>query len=387
MENPQSTNDSPTSAAQLTRNFSFISMLGLAFAILNSPIGSDIWRASLLGAGFCTLCIALSLAEFLSAYPNAAGQYHWVAVSRREHAAVLSWFTAWFSVAGWVFLSATASLFGSSLIMNIAALDHPEYKMRTWHMFLVYICFCLVAFLTNAFFNALLSTLNKIASLYSPSSSTKQGGLMAWLGFWGFFKVDYALQDFQDAVAHMIEEIPNPTTQGPQVMVACVAIGIFTSLVFIIALLFVSGDITAVITSTYGPLLQILFAATNNRVGAICLLIFPIGCLLLGVVAIMTTCSRMIRALGRDCGLPFSHVWAKIHPTLGMPLNALGLNALLTICCGCIYLGSSSAFNAVSSATVVCFDISYGLPILVHCLRGRNQLPTSPWALRPVLGW
>lgn len=107
-------------------------------------------------------------------------------------------------------------------------------------------------------------------------------------------------------------------------MIACVAIGIATSLIFIIILLFVSRNINTVVTSGAGPLLQILFDATNSEVGSICLLLFvspcpthhvlvfgqplichrnltrfPIGCLLLGVIAIMTTCSRMVYALAR----------------------------------------------------------------------------------------
>jgi hypothetical protein len=106
-------------------------------------------------------------------------------------------------------------------------------------------------------------------------------------------------------------------------MVACVAIGLATSLILIIALLFVSRDIDTIITSGAGPLLQIFFEATNSEVGSICLLLFvspprdftslcltadrfflqsssfPIGCLLLGVVAITTTSSRMIYALAR----------------------------------------------------------------------------------------
>ncbi len=72
---------------ELRRNFSPLSMLGLAFAILNSwtalsaslslalPSGgptSVIW--GLITAGVCNLCLAASLAEFLSAYPTAGGQ-------------------------------------------------------------------------------------------------------------------------------------------------------------------------------------------------------------------------------------------------------------------------------------------------------------------------
>lgn len=72
---------------ELERNFSLLSMLGLAFAILNSwtalatSLGlalnsggstSVIW--GLVTAGMCNLCLAASMAEFLSAYPTAGGQ-------------------------------------------------------------------------------------------------------------------------------------------------------------------------------------------------------------------------------------------------------------------------------------------------------------------------
>jgi choline transport protein len=68
---------------ELKRHFSPLSMLGLAFAILNSwtalsaslslalPSGgstSVLW--GLVTAGICNLCLASSLAEFLSAYPT-----------------------------------------------------------------------------------------------------------------------------------------------------------------------------------------------------------------------------------------------------------------------------------------------------------------------------
>lgn len=76
---------------ELKRNFSPLSMLGLAFAILNSwtalstsmslalPSGgptSVIW--GLITAGVFNLCLATSLAEFLSAYPTAGGQWQYV---------------------------------------------------------------------------------------------------------------------------------------------------------------------------------------------------------------------------------------------------------------------------------------------------------------------
>ncbi|RJE18676.1 Gaba permease [Aspergillus sclerotialis] len=70
-------------APELKRNFSMMSMLGLAFAIMNSWTAlsaslslsitsgggpSVVW--GVVTAGICTMCIAVSLAEFLSAYPT-----------------------------------------------------------------------------------------------------------------------------------------------------------------------------------------------------------------------------------------------------------------------------------------------------------------------------
>ena len=79
-----------------------------------------------------------------------------------------------------------------------------------------------------------------------------------------------------------IEEIPNASVEGPKVMIMCVAIGLFTGFIFLMVLLFVSGGpskIDSVIEASAGPLLQILYTSTNSHAGAICLLMFPLICL------------------------------------------------------------------------------------------------------------
>lgn len=95
---------------ELKRTFSPLAMLGLAFAILNSwtalatslslalPSGgptSVLW--GLITAGICNLCLAASLAEFLSAYPSAGGQYHWAAMLC-PNSRMISWITGWINV-------------------------------------------------------------------------------------------------------------------------------------------------------------------------------------------------------------------------------------------------------------------------------------------------
>lgn len=93
----------------------------------------DLQRAMLTGvtiglvtAGICNLCMATSLAEFLSAYPTAGGQYHWVAVtSWRRYMPILSWITGWVNCSGWVALVATGGLLGSQLILGVISLMNP----------------------------------------------------------------------------------------------------------------------------------------------------------------------------------------------------------------------------------------------------------------------
>lgn len=55
-------------------------------------------------------------------------------------------------------------------------------------------------------------------------------------------------------------------------MVFCVGIGTCTGAIFLIVLLFVAGNISDVIESKAGPLLQIFYHATKSHAAAICLL-------------------------------------------------------------------------------------------------------------------
>ena len=166
---------------ELQRKFSLVSMLGLAFAILNSwtalsaslslalPSGgstSVLW--GLVTAGVCNLCLAASLSEFLSAYPTAGGQYHWVAmISWPRWVPVLSWICGWINVAGWIALTATGSLLGSQLIMGAIPLFHPTFTPHRWEQFLIYIVYTVVAFLINSYASRLLSPINQSALIWS----------------------------------------------------------------------------------------------------------------------------------------------------------------------------------------------------------------------------
>ncbi|KAF4548469.1 Amino acid permease-like protein 17 [Elsinoe fawcettii] len=413
--------------AELKRQFSPLAMLGLAFTILNtwSALSGSFSLAltsggsvavvwGFLTGGICNLALAASLAEFLSAYPTAGGQYHWVAVIAPEGwKPLLSYITGWINTSGWVALIAAGGLLGSQFIFGIIALENPNFTPQRWQQFLIYSAFNLFSFIINGFLNSSLHIFNQFTIIWSTagfviicivalataapnfnSASTvftlfiNETGWpdgVAWL--LGLLQGGLALTAF-DSVAHMIEEIPHAAIEGPKIMVYAVAFGLFTGFIFLICMLFAAGSIEDVITSPNGPLLQILYNATNSRAGSICLLIFPMACLLFATTSVQTAATRMTWAFARDRALPGSRFFAKVHPKLGLPLNALILTTVIVTVFGLILIGSSSAFNAIISASVVALGVSYGIPIAINVAYGRKALPKNRLFILPEpLGW
>lgn len=186
----------------------------------------------------------------------------------------------------------------------------------------------------------------------------------------------------------MIEEIPEPHIRGPKIMLYCIAIGTFTGFIFLSCIFFCVTDVERVIVSARGPLLELFMQATGNAAGSVCLMMFPLVCVIFAVTSIMCTSSRMTWAFARDKGMPFSATFAKVHPRLDLPLNALLWTAAWVITFGLILLGSSAAFNAITSASVVALGITYAIPPTINCLRLRRALPENrAFKLKGVTGW
>ena len=215
-------------------------------------------------------------------------------------------------------LTATGGLLGSQLVVGIIPLFSPTFVAQRWQQFLIYIGYNIFALLLNVFGNSILPLVNQAAIFWSiggfviisitvlacatpdyNSGETvfrvflNQTGWpdgIAWL--LGLLQGGLGLTGY-DATAHMIEEIPNAAVEGPKIMIYCVAIGTFTGFVFLVCLLFVAGPLEEVIKSGDGPLGYIFFHATGSRAGTVCLLMFPLVCLLFATTSIMTTSSRM----------------------------------------------------------------------------------------------
>ena len=238
-------------------------------------------------------------------------------------------------------LTATAGLLGSQLIVGIISLYDPTYELQPWHQFLLYLGYTLIMALINAFGNSLLPYINKAAISWSFAGFVIISITVLACGSGDYNSADFVFTNFQnvtgwpdgiawllgllqgtlsltgfDATAHMVEEIPNAAIEAPKILIYCVLIGMFTGFIFLMCLLFVAGDVDKVINSSAGPLGYIFYNATGSKAGTVCLLIFPLVCLLFAGISIMTTSSRMTYAFARDGGLPFSRFFRRVHPKL-----------------------------------------------------------------------
>jgi len=59
----------------------------------------------------------------------------------------------------------------------------------------------------------------------------------------------------------------------------------------------------------------------------------------------------------------------------------LVLSTVVDMVLGCIYFGSTAAFNAFTGVATICLSTSYGIPILVSLVRGRKAVKHSTYSL------
>jgi choline transport protein len=91
-------------------------------------------------------------------------------------------------------------------------------------------------------------------------------------------------------------------------------------------------------------------------------------------IGCLVTSGRQTWALARDNGLPYSALFARIHPTLQTPVAATLLTAAFIAVYGAIYVGSTTAFNSFVSLAILGLNTSYAIPQAIVLVRGRDKV-------------
>lgn len=193
-------------------------------------------------------------------------------------------------------------------------------------------------------------------------------------------------------------EVKKVRTRAPLSIILSTVSNAIMEWAFAVLILYCVGDINAVTNSDTGlPLIEVYHLATGSKAVATVFTVAIATVLFIGLFNAFASVSRLTWAFSRDHGLPFSATFAKvsslncdyhlltilqIHPKFRMPINALGLISVVCFIFSLIYIGSSTAFNAIIALTGLALHISYFFPILFFMLKKiKGEVTMGPWSM------
>lgn len=193
-----------------------------------------------------------------------------------------------------------------------------------------------------------------------------------------------------DSTCHLAEEIPKPSRNVPLAMVgSCVLNGIM-GLGYIILLLYSTGPLKDLLTTRTGfPFMEIYLNATKSPIGA------TMMCLSFTIIAVVATgaatasTSRTLWAFARDGATPLHHHISKVDSATEVPILAILIVVTLQALLGFLYLGNTTAYNAVLAMAAIGLYLSYLLPIacmLGHRLQNKQAITYGEFRLGQPFG-
>ncbi|GAA6022667.1 hypothetical protein JCM10207_008574 [Rhodosporidiobolus poonsookiae] len=407
--------------------FSTFQILSLGYSVCNSWVG--VAGALTIGLsqggpvlliygfilmGFIILCVGLSLSELASVYPHAGGQYVYAAMlapasSRR----VWAFSTGFINIAAWAVISASVAFLEAQFIMA-AVYFSLDITIQRWHYFLAFQCvnilgtlyIWLIAHRTPfiyqvglysslvGFLVTLFGTCFGPAALHSHNSSnfvwttlTNETGWPAAVCFLaGMVNVNYAFGGFDGAI-HIAAESSDPRRDIPKALLGTVALGFFTTLAWTVGILYSAQDTAAAAISGSGvPYFDIVLQSLTAKGGLYVVISIALVNMFVSVLACQHTSMRLIQAFAADGGLVGGKWIAREHEKYGSAGWALLFNSAWVFLIGCLYLASTTVYQAVIGSTLILSHLSYAVPVFLLMLRGR-KLIARPYIPLGAFGW
>ncbi|KAF2129022.1 amino acid permease-like protein [Dothidotthia symphoricarpi CBS 119687] len=355
-----------------------------------------------------SLSIAASLAEICAVYPTAGGVYYWSAMlSTREWAPIASWVTGWLTLVGNWTVTLSICFSGGQLILSAITLWNEDFVANQWQTVLTFWAVMLICMGVNIFGAKYLDLINKVCIYWTASSvviilitlltmadnkrdakfvfthydASASGWPSGWAFFVGLLQAAYTLTGY-GMVASMCEEVAFPEREVPKAIVLSVLAAGITGVIYLIPILFVLPDVQTLLGVANGQPIGLLFkTVTGSAAGGFGLLFLILGILFFAGIGALTAASRCTYAFARDGAIPGSNIWKKVDKRFDIPLMALVLSTAVDMLLGLIYFGSSAAFNSFTGVATICLSTSYGMPILISVLRGRNAVKNSSYSL------
>ncbi|KAK2761312.1 hypothetical protein FQN54_001834 [Arachnomyces sp. PD_36] len=413
---------------ELVRGFGLFSLTSLGIIIANSwaASGGTIVTALYNGGPMAVLyglivvsifytLISASLAELASSIPSAGGVYHWSSVVSKKYGRAAGFFSGYLNACAWLLsASSISSILGNELVA-MYLLRNPEVEWHAWQVFIAFqlvnwSC-CAIVCLGNRF----LPMINRIAIILSMGGlfvtivvlavmpqgrratnkevwatySNETGGWSDGVCFMmGLLNAAFAV-GVPDCISHLAEEVPKPETKVPQGIMLQILTAFITAFVYLIALFYGINDLNAVFESkiSFFPMAEIYLQATGSTAGAVGLIAILFLATFPTLIGTFTTGGRMWWSLARDNATPFGKFFSHVDPKHNSPVRAtMGMSAIVT-CLGCIYVGSTTAFQALISSFIVLSTLSYAGAILPHVLTGRKNIVPGTFYMGRIPGF
>ncbi|KAF2397978.1 amino acid transporter [Trichodelitschia bisporula] len=374
------------------------------FPLTSGGASAVVWCWFISGLG--CLCIAFSVAELVSAYPTCGGLYF--AVSRlapREHVPWISWITGWLNLLGQVAGVASSQYGGAQLLLAAVSMGSDFSYVPTnnhtvgvmagltiiagilnslptnWmeKMTRTYVIFHIIVLLCGSI--ALLAkTENKHSAHYvfTNVESTTGWTPMGWSWLFGFLSVSWTMTDY-DATAHIAEEISEPELKAPWAISMAMVFTFVAGWLYNIVLAFCMGNPEEILASPVAQPVAQIYYNSLGKAGGVAFTVFAFLIIEFVCWTALQATARTFFAFSRDRLIPMSHVWTKISPITGTPLNAVWLATVLCILINLIALGSYIAISGVFNVCAIALDWSYTIPIICKLIWGNFK--PGPWNL------
>ncbi|CRG91109.1 Choline transport protein [Talaromyces islandicus] len=383
----------------LKRNFGYLAVLGFSTTILITweglfstflqPLQNGGPAGAVYGYIFVWAGIAATfamLSEMVSMAPTSGGQYHWCSMLASPRASKFSsYVTGWLTVVGWQATFATACFLSGTMIQGLITLSNADYVPHPWHSTLLYWSVVAFGVVVNtvggssllAKFEGLILVLHVIGFfavliplVYMADHGSAKDVFATWAneGGWetqgvsffvGLIGIVFAFAG-GDAAVHMAEETQNAPKIVPISIMFSVVLNGIIGFGMLIASLFCLGNLDEDIQSPTGyPFMAIFLSGTGSVAGATTMASIVSVMGICATTGMLATASRMFWAFSRDRGIPGWRLWSKVSSRAGIPVNAVIFTATVSVLLGLIPLGSSVAFNDLTSMSTSGLYLSY----------------------------
>lgn len=388
--------DAPNKAPHiesLSRAFSFRSVLALAFADV-SPIVAiyTVFAISIYTAGprffwaypvalLGQLMVAAVFGELASRWPYAGSVYQWARHIHSWRAAAWGWAAAWAYIWGFTIALAVIAYAAAGFLLDIFGISAPG----KWTTVLTALAIIAVFSWTNMLSRKILEALivgsiiceilgsvglgilllifhrvNSWSTLFQGLPQTHNdwhwGPMLGVLAF-----ASYAIVGFESA-GSIAEEVHEPERHVPKAIIGSLAavgaVVLFASMSLILSI----PDLNAVLTKqTDDPVAVTLYAHFGPGLAKPLLFMFIIG-FSSSFMAVQAAVSRCIWGMARDRALPASNFFARLAGAERLPINAVGLTAV--IAAGLVLFSGSSLYNVLVTGSGAGMYISFAIPVL-----------------------